>query len=286
MKVLETSAKNEGLLKQARVKFKTNEIESVKTFARDDSDYEEEENESDGSGMEGDASEPMQVHDAESTSNAGWADVMQKILKANRPKGKKTVVLAKAKKLCDVKVKEEEEDVPFEVVGKEEKTDPKEAGVKTVDQTVPAKLRIREKSLGVRVKPSITDRERERMLQKIATKGVVQLFNAVKQQQTDIRKKMVRAGPLERKREQVLKNIDKNAFLDILMGGSKSVPVDNPVKSDKTVEESTVQSNKNKNDKIWSVLRDDFVMGAKLKDWDKRDAEEEDSSAPEEMDSD
>lgn len=42
--------------------------------------------------------------------------------------------------------------------------------------------------------------------------------------------------------------------------------------------------------KTWSVLRDDFVMGAKLKDWDKEDEEEEeeaenDSSASEDMDS-
>lgn len=38
---------------------------------------------------------------------------------------------------------------------------------------------------------------------------------------------------------------------------------------------------------MWSVLRDDFVMGAKLKDWDKKNVEEEeDSSAPEIMDSD
>jgi len=36
---------------------------------------------------------------------------------------------------------------------------------------------------------------------------------------------------------------------------------------------------------MWSVLRDDFVMGAKLKDWDKKNIEEEDSS-PEDMDSD
>lgn len=41
-----------------------------------------------------------------------------------------------------------------------------------------------------------------------------------------------------------------------------------------------------KDDKIWSVLRDDFVMGAKLKDWDKKDVEEEDSSAPEDINSD
>jgi len=63
----------------------------------------------------------------------------------------------------------------------------------------------------------------------------VQLFNAVRQQQVEIKKKLSQAGPLERKREQVFKNIDKNAFLDILMGGSKSISIDNGVKSEKPV---------------------------------------------------
>ena len=76
----------------------------------------------------------------------GLGVVMQQILKTNKPKRKKTVVLAKAKRLCDVKVKEKQEDI------------------------VHTKLNIREKSLGIRVKPSITDREHERMLQKVATK--------------------------------------------------------------------------------------------------------------------
>lgn len=63
----------------------------------------------------------------------------------------------------------------------------------------------------------------------------MQLFNAVRQQQVEIKKKLSQAGPLERKREQVFKNIDKNAFLDILMGGSKSISIDNGVKSEKPV---------------------------------------------------
>lgn len=33
--------------------------------------------------------------------NAGWADSVAKILKSNKPKGKKTLVLSKAKKLTD-----------------------------------------------------------------------------------------------------------------------------------------------------------------------------------------
>lgn len=36
-------------------------------------------------------------------ANEGWADAMQKILGSNKPKRKKTVVLAKAKKLSLMK---------------------------------------------------------------------------------------------------------------------------------------------------------------------------------------
>lgn len=66
----------------------------------------------------------------------------------------------------------------------------------------------------------------------------MQLFNAVRQQQVEIKRKLSQVGPLERKREQVFKSIDKNAFLDILMGGSKSIPVDNSVKPEKSVEKT------------------------------------------------
>lgn len=281
---LETSKKIGKSPKRAHVELKANEEGDSITDSEDD--YEKEENESDNSEIEDNTSEHS--HDFKSTSNAGWANVMQKILGTKKPKRKKTIVLAKAKKLCDVK--EKEKDVSFEIDGVEEeiKTELEEASP-TIESKhiqynwIQAKPKRRETSLGIRVKPSILDRERERLLQKIATKGVVQLFNAVRQQQTDISKKLSQAGPLERKREQVLKNIDKNAFLDILMGGTKSTSVDNAVKSETTVKAT---ENKEKDEKIWSVLRDDFVMGAKLKDWDKKNAEEEDSSAPEEVDSD
>lgn len=131
----------------------------------EDSDYEEKES---GDEMENDMGETS--YDAGSTSNAGWADAMQKILKTNKPKRKKTLVLAKAKKLCDVKIKEKKDDTSFEIDGvKEEvKTESEEAIDKT-SVTAPTKSKMTKK-IGIRVKPSITDREHERMLQKIATK--------------------------------------------------------------------------------------------------------------------
>lgn len=116
------------------------------------------------------------------------------------------------------------------------------------------------------MKPKILEKDRERTLNKIATKGVVQLFNAVKMQQKDISTKLKEAGPLEVRKEKVLKSIDKRAFLDVLMG-EKSQPVDEVLvnKSEKV----NVMPEKQKDSSTWSVLRDDFMMSARMKDWDK-----------------
>lgn len=58
---------------------------------------------------------------------------------------------------------------------------------------------------------------------KIATKGVVQLFNAVRQQQVAINKQIDQKGITETKKEKILKSIDKKAFLDVI---SKPVKID------------------------------------------------------------
>lgn len=114
----------------------------------------------------------------------------------------------------------------------------------------------------MRVKPNILEKDRERTLQKIATKGVVQLFNAVRMQQKDVSNKLEEAGPLEVRKEKVLKSIDKRAFLDVLMG-EKSQKVDEHIETAKKENTSKVT------DSTWSVLKEDFMMGAKMKDWDK-----------------
>lgn len=117
------------------------------------------------------------------------------------------------------------------------------------------------------------------MLSKIATKGVVQLFNAVKQQQKDIHHKLEDAGPLEVKRDKVLKNIDKRQFLNVLMGDKSQA-----------VKESSINANnfEVRKDEVkepsWGILRDDFMMGAKLKDWDK-DLENENEMEYEQIES-
>lgn len=108
---------------------------------------------------------------SEAGGNAGWADAMQKILRTKKPKRRKTIVLSKAKRLYDVKDEKGKEKLSFEIEKekreiKTEELEEAEANVKKPQ----IKERRKEKNLGIRVKPSITDRERERTLQKIATK--------------------------------------------------------------------------------------------------------------------
>jgi DnaJ-domain-containing protein 1 len=67
-----------------------------------------------------------------------------------------------------------------------------------------------------KLKPQINDKERERMLALIATKGVVQLFNAVKEQQQSIKNKLSEMGSSETKRDKVLSQFTKTQFLDKL----------------------------------------------------------------------
>lgn len=98
------------------------------------------------------------------------------------------------------------------------------------------------------MKPNILEKDRERLLSKIATKGVVQLFNAVRNQQKTLEKEMDRNDLSEGKKEKILKKFDKRTFLDTLMGQSKSIIVDEATK---------VAKNEVKDDDApkWSALR-------------------------------
>ena len=110
-------------------------------------------------------------------------------------------------------------------------------------------------------------------------RGVVQLFNSVKTQQKVIQEKLRSAGPLERKREKVLKSFDKSEFLDMLSkSGSKVVSL-KPIWSLfqmvnifiialQVKDEPAIKKEK----ASWSVLRDDFMPQVKMRDWDKQDS--------------
>ncbi|XP_051720877.1 RRP15-like protein isoform X4 [Ctenopharyngodon idella] len=196
------------------------------------------------SGDQDGKSEEEQNGDAEENPNAGWAEAMAKVLGKKTPESKPSILL-KNKELD--KIKEEEK--------KERLKRKKQIEKKRAWENM------------CRVKPDVVrDREHERNLQRIATRGVVQLFNALKKHQKNVDERMKEVGGSERKKSKILSSVSKKDFIDVLRGAD-------------VARASTVKKEKPVNVKVenpsWSVLKDDFMMGASMKDWDKESDEED-----------
>ncbi|RLN51546.1 hypothetical protein BBJ29_008635 [Phytophthora kernoviae] len=91
--------------------------------------------------------------------------------------------------------------------------------------------------------PDHTTAVQDRKLRMIATKGVVALFNAIEKHQHQNGKK-------DEKNDKKVKEMSKDNFLGLLKAQQKATTAVPAAKSS------------------WSVVQDDFMMGAKLKDWD------------------
>ncbi|KAG6557983.1 hypothetical protein Mapa_000162 [Marchantia paleacea] len=144
-------------------------------------------------------------------------------------------VLAERKQLLVKKLEEEENE-------RRKKTD--------------VKKKKREREKGHTIPQTYTD-VKEKALIKLATTGVVRLFNAVSKAQ----KVQADADISSSKSAKATWKQSKQAFMTQLRGGPKDEtrPVGGPEKSAEEEEEAG-----------WSALKDDFMLGtAKMKDWDK-----------------
>ncbi|XP_055084004.1 RRP15-like protein [Periophthalmus magnuspinnatus] len=213
---------------------------------------------SDGEEAEDEAGDPEE--DEEANANAGWAEAMAKILSKPTTQNQSTI-LQKNKDLQKVKEKDRKEQLE-----KRKQLEKK-----------------RSWEMMSRVKPDVVkDREAEKALQRIATRGVVQLFNAVKKHQKTMDEKVKEVGGSERKKAKILSSVSKKDFIDVLRRTEEG-----PRRSIKKEPEATVTVKQEEEEEApsWSVLRDDFMMGASMKDWDKesdREGETEERGAQEE----
>ncbi|XP_078714032.1 RRP15-like protein [Lampetra fluviatilis] len=181
-------------------------------------------------------------NDLETTDDgpSGWADAMAKILNKKIPQSK-PAILVKSKDI--EKAKEEEKEQREKLRKQIEKQQQWEEMC--------------------RMKPDATkDRDRERNLQRVATRGVVTLFNAVRKHQKGMGKKVKEAGGLERKRAKVLSSVTKKDFISMLRGEEDATLT--RTGPGRTAPQAGEQSGPS-----WNILREDFMMGAKMKDWDK-----------------
>ncbi|XP_075605399.1 RRP15-like protein [Balearica regulorum gibbericeps] len=192
------------------------------------------------------------VEDATSSKagpSAGWADAMAKVLNKKIPQNKSTI-LAKNKKMEREREKEKQERLE-----KRMKLDKK-----------------REWEMMCRVKPDVVkDRDRERNLQRIATRGVVQLFNAVRTHQKNIDEKVKKAGSSDRQRAKLLSSVSKKDFINVLRNMEGAKGSKNSAGKTTKSKQGEVKSEEGPE---WNILRDDFMMGASMKDWDKESDED------------
>jgi len=273
---------------------------------------------------------------------SGWADSMAKILGSNKPKNKKTLILSRAKKDFEVrsivtptnrqttkvsapvpvvKLNEDrdwediEEEAPIKKSKVEGNEDESMLSVKAQRKIeLQQRKQLREWENISRVKPdpsSPSEKSRERELVKIATKGVVQLFNAVNLQQKALKDKLHGARQSEFKKDKVL--YQSKEIFDSAMTKSKRLGGDHSSSDEDDLEvkdeddsgsdfepaeatgtitfktrsggslPSVVNGKKNNQNSNTSskkprfkALHDDYMMGsAKLKDWkDNSDGED------------
>jgi len=259
------------------------DVEMSDNAEESDDEIQSSENENESFDEQGN-SEDSDANEVDGTGNSGWANTFANVLRQSKPKDKSYLVLSKAKKLADKKGAQEksaksftfEIDQNFEV--KPESSDDEKPTQDELEELalIANRKERNNKLLSLRVKPSVMDRERERTFKRIATKGLVQLFNAVRAQQRDLVDKLDQAGPLDHRRDAVLNNINKREFLNVLMGGAraKSENVDNPVKNEDVKEEVSAVAGRPSQ---WSVLRDDFMTNRKLSShWNNEDEDDED----------
>ncbi|XP_077013963.1 RRP15-like protein isoform X2 [Tamandua tetradactyla] len=185
-------------------------------------------------------------------TNTGWADAMAKILNKKTPPSKPTI-LVKNKKL-----EKEKEKLKQERLEKRKQLDKK-----------------REWEMICRVKPDVVkDKETERNLQRIATRGVVQLFNAVQKHQKNVDEKVKEAGSSIRKRAKLISTVSKKDFISVLRGMDGSTNEKNSTGRSTKAKQAELKSEESPG---WTILRDDFMMGASMKDWDKESDVPDDS---------
>ncbi|XP_054758269.2 RRP15-like protein [Lytechinus pictus] len=202
--------------------------------------------------LNNDSEEDDVENEDEEIPGGGWADAMASILRKETPEDA-SAVLAKSKDYAKAKEIEKKEFM--------ERVKEKQSRKKWENMA--------------KVMPKVTDKEFERSLQRIATKGVVQLFNAVKKQQKTREERLKEVGGSTRKRAKVEASLTKGNFLDMLKGTPAPSKVDPSSKK-----KESITSSKNTSvgaEPSWGVLRDDFMLGAGMKDWDKDDDEEEES---------
>ena len=127
----------------------------------------------------------------------------------------------------------------------------------------------------------VKELELERTHRRVATRGVVALFNAIAQHQKDSKSggTEMDASAMVPKDSKEVKKMTKHGFLDLIKSAAKESAVSSA--TSETNPKGTIESRIEIKPK-WNALHDDYLIGAKMKDWDKQSSDEEEDDADDE----
>ncbi|KAJ7373761.1 pre-60S ribosomal particles component [Desmophyllum pertusum] len=74
----------------------------------------------------------------------------------------------------------------------------------------------------------------------------------------------LKSAPTEAKKSKVVESMSKSAFLDMLKSSSDKA------RTQDINDEQKMKTNEH-DSSSWDILRDDFMMGAKMKDWNREE---------------
>jgi len=190
---------------------------------------------------------------------AGMGDVIGKILeKELDTKGSGNVVLCASKKSRKRKL-----DAKAEHAARQEK-EKKLAESRELNHVVPTR----------------GNAHKEAALKRVATRGVVKLLNAVSQHQKNVSAKM-KEERTEAGKDRVESKVTKPSnFMELLNKKKKPEAAAEGKKKKKKGKEELLKEEEIKTEDEedeeegggkWKVLREDFMLGSSMKDWDKND---------------
>ena len=206
-----------------------------------------------------DDDDDVDQYEHDSDGPTGLASAMSKILGTRIHQGTPSVILSKTTTPLQRMAKVEQEKAKE---AKEKRRVNREKKLEALH--VPLSVATSTQTLGSA--GLVKELELERAHRRVATRGVVALFNAIAQHQKKNEGTASTTDKLTNKSE--VKNLTKHGFLDMIKTAATEKGIKNKTDGATSQKETPLKPK-------WNALKDDFMMGSKLKDWDKESSDEE-----------
>ncbi|KAI2510170.1 Rrp15p [Fragilaria crotonensis] len=203
---------------------------------------------------------------------SGMANAMTRILGTQTKKGTASVVLSKTITPLQRLQKEEKERI---LAAKEKRKINRDRNLMALH--IPLSVASSNATTTNTSNSLVNELELERTHRRVATRGVVALFNAIAQHQNDGQGGAEASQPTKDSKE--VKKMTKHGFLDLIKTTAKESTTSSTTKANTNeVTQSTGSKPK------WNALQDDYLLGSTLKDWDKESSDDDDDAADEPVD--